>query len=128
MGRAEQRQLAVDLVRIRFGEETIGILFNLRYRRRVNFYQAGLQHYDDNRLKPGLVAHTLAIEHYLVRGESEYDFLGGEPEDVRYKRSLARDVRTLAWIQLQAPTVKMRVLGRLRRVRRRAQAIWRPDP
>lgn len=117
-------QLSVDIIRIRFGQELLGFLFNLRYRGRVNYYQSGLRYQDDNRLKPGLVAHAFAVEHYLARGDHEYDFLGGEPEPVRYKRSLSTDVRGLAWMELQAATPKMRLLGVLRRLRRRTMTTW----
>jgi hypothetical protein len=121
----EPDQLAVDLLRVRFGEETIGLLYNLRYRGRVNFYQSGLRYHRDNRLKPGLVTHALAVDHYLAGGEDEYDFLGGEPGPVRYKRSLSTDIRTLAWIELPAPSLKMRVIDGIRHGRRRVRSIWK---
>jgi CelD/BcsL family acetyltransferase involved in cellulose biosynthesis len=120
-GASAPGELRVDLGRLRFGETPIGFLYNLGYKARVSFLQSGLRYDDDNRLKPGLVAHALAVEHYLAAGESEYDFLGGESEAVRYKRSLSTDARMLAWIQLSAPTVKMRAIGALRRLRRAAR-------
>lgn len=117
--------LAREILRIRFGDEVIAYLYCLRYRGRVNFYQSGLAYHNDNRLKPGLVAHALAIQHYLRVGEDEYDFLGGEPEAVRYKRSLATGTRMLAWVELPSPTSKMRVLRGLRAVSRRARSAFR---
>jgi CelD/BcsL family acetyltransferase involved in cellulose biosynthesis len=121
-GQERGDELAVDIVRIRFGDHTIGFLYNLAYRGRVSFYQGGLHYNEDNRRKPGLVTHTLAIDHYLQRGWNEYDFLGGEPGSVRYKRSLSTAARTLAWIQLPAPSLKMRVLQGLRHGRRRIKS------
>lgn len=115
--------LVTDVVRVRFGSEVIGYLYNLRYRGRVSFYQSGLVYHGDNRLKPGLVAHALAIEHYLATGAIEYDFLGGEPESVRYKTSLSTGKRMLAWVQLPSPTYKMRAIRMLRLARRRARAL-----
>jgi CelD/BcsL family acetyltransferase involved in cellulose biosynthesis len=117
-------ELTAEIVRVSFGEEAIAFLYQLRYRGRVNFYQSGLAYHDDNRLKPGLVAHALAIGHYLQMGASEYDFLGGEPEAVRYKRSLSTDVRMLAWMELPSPTSKMRLLRGLRLARRRVRKLW----
>ncbi len=114
-----------EILRVRFGTEVIAYLYYLRYRGRVNLFQSGLAFHDDNRLKPGLVAHALAIKHYLHLGEVEYDFLGGEPDAVRYKRSLATDTRMLAWVELPSPTSKMRVLRGLRVARRRAWSVFR---
>lgn len=115
-GRAHE--LRPEVVRVSFGAESIAYLYELRYRGRVSFYQSGLAYHDDNRLKPGLVAHALAVEHYLAAGEQEYDFLGGEPEAVRYKRSLATNRRMLAWIELPSPTARMRILRGVRLARR----------
>ncbi|MEQ1855832.1 MAG: GNAT family N-acetyltransferase [Longimicrobiales bacterium] len=114
----QAKELRAEILRVSFGAEAIAYLYQLRYRGRVNFYQSGLAYHGDNRLKPGLVAHALAVEHYLTGGESEYDFLGGEPEAVRYKRSLATSRRMLAWIELPSPNAKMRVL-------RGARLAWR---
>ncbi|MEX2048894.1 MAG: GNAT family N-acetyltransferase [Gemmatimonadota bacterium] len=113
-----------ELLRVSFGREAIAYLYQLRYRGRVSFYQSGLAYHDDNRLKPGLVAHAFAIEHYISLGESEYDLLGGEPEAVRYKRSLATDGRMLAWIELPSPTAKMRLLRGARLARRGVRSLW----
>jgi CelD/BcsL family acetyltransferase involved in cellulose biosynthesis len=113
-----------EILRIRFGTEVIAYLYHLRYRGRVNFVQSGLAYHRDNRLKPGLVAHGLAIEHYLALGSTEYDFLGGEAEAVRYKRSLATERRMLAWVELPSANSKMRVIRSLRLARRRARLLW----
>ena len=109
-------ELRSDIVRVRFGEETIALLYNTVYRGRVSFYQSGVRYADDRKLKPGLVAHVLAVDRYLASGEVEYDFLGGEPQPVQYKRSLSTDVRSLYWARLHAPSVKMGALGATRRV------------
>jgi CelD/BcsL family acetyltransferase involved in cellulose biosynthesis len=114
---------SVDIVRLRFGSESIAFLYNLRHRGAVSFYQAGFRYHDDNRLRPGLVAHAKAVEHYLDSGELEYDFLAGEPDPVQYKRSLSTDIRTLQWIELPSPTLRMAAIGWLRRSRRRARAL-----
>ena len=110
--------LVVDLLRVTFGDRSIGVLYNLRYRSRVCFLQCGLDYEGDNRLKPGLVAHAAAIGHYTELGTLEYDFLGGEPEPVQYKTSLTTHSRTLAWIQLPSPTLKMGILNLTREVGR----------
>jgi CelD/BcsL family acetyltransferase involved in cellulose biosynthesis len=66
--------------------EGVGVLYNFVDRGRVYFYQSGFHYSPDNRLKPGLVMHYLAVEHCLSNPElAEYDFLAG---DSQYKRSL----------------------------------------
>ena len=112
-------ELRATLLRARCGATTIGVLYLLEFCGRANFYQSGLRADDDDRLKSGLVTHVLAVEHYLRAGFAEYDFLGGEPQAARYKQSLATDRRLLAWQELPAPTVWMRLMGWLRRARRR---------
>jgi CelD/BcsL family acetyltransferase involved in cellulose biosynthesis len=117
-----EAELEVDMVRVAFGEHVAGMLYNLRHRGVVSFYQSGFQYEEDNKLKPGLTAHALAVEHYLAAGAREYDFLAGEPEAAQYKRSLANDARTLAWIELPAPTFRMRAIRAARLLRRRLKA------
>ena len=112
-GRSGGEGLAVDLVRVRFGGHTVGLLYNVVYQRRVLFYQSGLRYDADGRLKPGLVSHALAVDHYLRCDDFEYDFLGGESEPVQYKRSLATDRRPLHWAQLVSPGPKMALLRNL---------------
>jgi len=85
----------------------------MRHRGVVTFYQSGLRYEDDNRLKPGLIAHSLAIQHYLDGKASEYDFLAGERGRVQYKQSLGSCKRQLMWIELNAATSKMRLVKRL---------------
>lgn len=105
--------LTVDLVRVRFGEDTVGLLYNVVHQGRILFYQSGLRYDADGRLKPGLVSHALAVSHYLDRDGLEYDFLGGESEPVQYKRSLTTHQRPLHWAHLIAPGPKMGFLRNL---------------
>jgi hypothetical protein len=107
-----------ELVRVTAGEHCIAVLYNLLHAGRVNFYQSGIVYGDDARLKPGLVAHALAVQDYANAGFDEYDFLAGEPQSIRYKASLGTAVRQLVWQDLYRPTAKMRALDLLRRARR----------
>ncbi|MEM7417571.1 MAG: GNAT family N-acetyltransferase [Gemmatimonadota bacterium] len=110
--------LAAHMLRVEFGGETVGILYHLAYRNRVYYYQGGLRYHEDNRLKPGLVSHSLVLQHYLEHGADEYDFLGGEPEPVRYKETLSTNHRILHWGEMSLPTRKMKLIRGLRLVRR----------
>jgi CelD/BcsL family acetyltransferase involved in cellulose biosynthesis len=84
----------IDLIRVRAGDAEVGYLYNFRARGKVYAFQSGLAFVEDARLKPGLLAHALAIEHYARAGLEEYDFLAGE---ARYKRSFGKSQRTLHW-------------------------------
>lgn len=114
-GQTDFDELRVDLVRVRFGDTTLGVLYNLVLRGHVQFYQSGLFYPEDRRLQPGLVTHALVIEHYLTSGEERYDFLGGEPEPVRYKRSLSTDADPLVWANFSSSRPKMSTIRLLRR-------------
>jgi CelD/BcsL family acetyltransferase involved in cellulose biosynthesis len=110
----EPRSLGVDILRVRFGSRTIGLLYNLRRAGVVSFYQSGFRYEpDDNRLKPGLVAHALAVQHYLEAGDREYDFLAGEPEASQYKRSLSTHSRQLLEAEAPTPSLRMWAIGSL---------------
>ncbi len=107
---------SVHLLRVTAGTEVIGLLHSFFHGGRIWFYQSGFAYQADNRGKPGLVTHYLAINHYLANDArvAEYDLLAG---DSQYKRSLAKDQRTLEWIVAQRPTWRVRALNLLRRAR-----------
>lgn len=114
----KESDLSVHVVRVSFGDHVVGYLYNLIDGDVVQFYQSGFEYSDDNKLKPGLTTHTLAVQHYMREGFSEYDFLGGEAAAVQYKESLATDSRTLFWGQLPGASLTTRVAWALRKIRR----------
>ncbi len=119
---------AVDLVRVRAGDAIVGYFYNFIDRGKVYFFQSGLAYENDARLKPGLVSHALAIEHYKRRGLREYDFLAS---DARYKRSLAKQHRDLYWTVLYRDLPWIRFLLLARRLKQAAVSLFRrpkPDP
>jgi CelD/BcsL family acetyltransferase involved in cellulose biosynthesis len=111
---------SIQLLRVAAGEETIGILYNFVKNGKIYFFQSGFRYGSDKHLKPGLVTHALAINHYLNAGFNDYDFLAG---DAQYKRSLAKDCRQMAWVVFQRPRVKFVVIERLRAIKRRLRSI-----
>jgi CelD/BcsL family acetyltransferase involved in cellulose biosynthesis len=116
---------AAQLLRIEAGAEVIGVLYNFVYRGRVYFYQSGFRYTQDNRLKPGLVAHSLAIRYYLEQSTAEeYDFLAG---DSQYKRSLATDSRTLCWSSVRRATVPTLLFYGLRSLKHTYVRLLRKD-
>ena len=78
---------AVELVRVCAGDSAIGYLYNFVYDDRVSFYFGGMRYDKDQRLKPGLVTHTLCIQDHLEGSAGLYDFMAG---DNRYKMSLGQ--------------------------------------
>ncbi len=92
----------VEILRACVGPRTIGMLLNLTANGEVLNYQSAFVEEDDNRLKPGLLTHALAIDLHLAAGSSIYDLLAG---DARYKASLASPRERLAWLSVRPKTL-----------------------
>jgi hypothetical protein len=106
----------VQIVRVAAGRQVIGYLYNFLHNGIAYNYQSGFIYSDDNRLKPGMVCHYLAIQHNLNRGSLKYDFLVGNE---RYKQSLATDAREQVWCLVQRPKLIFRVEDTFRMIKRR---------
>lgn len=104
----------VQLLRISAGEKVLGVLYNFVWQGRVSSYQSGFAFSERNKLKPGLVCHTLAVKHCLDLGLNVYDFLAG---DHRYKAQLSTDRGTMRWLRLERRTTKMGLLRQARDAR-----------
>lgn len=96
----------IQLLRIKYEDNTIGCLYNFIYKNNVYFYQSGINYNLDKRLKPGLIAHVEAIRHNAAEDRKIYDLLGGNS---RYKMSLATHHNRLIWIRLQKPLLKFKI-------------------
>lgn len=92
-----------ELWTLRVGAETVACLYNLRLQGKVSFYQSGIRLFDDNRIRPGMIAHYLAIEEAIETGAKQYDFLLGES---RYKVSLSNAERELVTVRISKPSLK----------------------
>jgi CelD/BcsL family acetyltransferase involved in cellulose biosynthesis len=91
----------IDLLRIAAGPQTIGFIYNFRYRGESLAYQSGFNHTDAGpHSKPGLTCHHQAIQFAAQWGADRYNFLAG---DDRYKRSLADRSENLHWIEVASP-------------------------
>ena len=90
----------VELLEARAGYTRIGFLYQFLHRGRVMAYQAAYPRPADNRHRPGLVMHYLAMERARAAGFKVYDFLAGE---ARYKRSFAQPDKMLVWCRLREP-------------------------
>lgn len=95
----------IQLLKISNSED-IAYLYNFVWRKQVYVLQMGFNYLDDKRIKPGYVAHALAIVHNREKGMSVYDFMHGE---TRYKRSLSNKSMKLYWVVLQRQRLKFTV-------------------
>ncbi len=106
----------VQLLEIRAGEHTVGLLYCFVHEGEVLFYQSGFNYEKLKKLRPGIVSHYLAIEHNLKLGNRKYNFLGGEAQ---YKSSLATGHDTLYWVVASRKNMKSRIELFLRNAKRR---------
>ncbi|WP_165312842.1 GNAT family N-acetyltransferase [Vibrio ziniensis] len=91
----------IELHHIQAGNETIGIVYNFKYRSVIYFYFCAMNYSHSNmssHYKPGLVSHYLLIEKAIKEGAERYDFMGGKG---RYKRTFANKTGTLAVYQYE---------------------------
>jgi len=103
-----------ELVRVTVAGEAIGYVYNFLDRGRVHYYFSGFRFSDDNRLKPGLVCHTLCIERHLDRGMDVYDFMAG---DQRYKLELGQPGPEIVSLAVQRPNWMLAAERPLRRLK-----------
>jgi len=100
-------------------------LYLLSGGRHVAAYQSAMALDEDlQRLKPGLVAHLLAIAEAAAADAACYDFLAGE---ARYKRSLSSAAGWLVWAEQVRPWSYAHLLVLVRRgARRLARGMMGP--
>lgn len=65
----------VQLLKVTSGKEVLGYLYNFVHNNEVLFYQSGFNYLPENKFRPGLVSHTLAIEYNLNANKTKYNFL-----------------------------------------------------
>jgi len=93
----------IQLLKIYNSSEDIAYLFNYIWCGKVYVLQMGFNYSQDKRLKPGYVAHSLAIVHNKRKGMTVYDFMLGES---RYKSSLSNNTTSLYSVVLQRRRLK----------------------
>jgi hypothetical protein len=88
----------IQLLRVHNDSCTIGYIYNFVYGKDILFYQCGFNYLNNNRIRPGIVSHYLAIIYNAKMNYNTYDFLAG---DSGYKRSLSTDANKMSWLILQ---------------------------
>jgi len=112
-----------EMLELSAGKQIMGYLYNFQYADRMYNYQSGFSYIDDNRHRPGLVAHAMAIELAQERGLSVYDFLAG---DAPYKARLGQLMGTMTWCRAQTdrPLLKFeRAARKLYQLARRRRSL-----
>jgi CelD/BcsL family acetyltransferase involved in cellulose biosynthesis len=94
----------IELLRLAAGGLELGYLYNFCRNGRVYAYQSGFDD-EDRRMRPGYVAHALAIERHAAEGDAVYDFMGGAN---RLKASFATDRYAMHWYTIQQPLLRFR--------------------
>ncbi|MGG5886965.1 GNAT family N-acetyltransferase [Falsiroseomonas sp. HC035] len=121
--RAQPRD-ELDLLELRAGAETVGVLYNFRAGDRAYAYQSGFAPADTPHAKPGMSCHALAIARGVQNGDAVYDFLGGAD---RYKQSLANRSEALFWAEQVPRWSALGLAARARQwLRTHAPATRRP--
>lgn len=105
----------VEVLRLSAGTKTLGYLYNFCRGGHVYAYQSGFED-EDRRLRPGYVAHALAIERHCAAGASIYDFMAGSN---RLKESFATDRYVMRWCTIQRPLLRFRAEHAARAVKSR---------
>jgi hypothetical protein len=107
----------VEILNFRAGDHDLGYLYMMLSHKRAYFYLSAINYQDqDNRYKPGMVMHKLAIERYANLGYELYDFLAGH---ARYKESLSNHHYPLCTLHIANRALPHRILHRANRIIKR---------
>ncbi len=96
----------VQLLKISAGDNIVGYIYSLIYKRHVYMIQTGFNYLPDKMLRPGYVCHYMAVEYNRELGADFYNFLA---EDSQYKRSLSNGYDELYSISLQKNRLRFSV-------------------
>jgi CelD/BcsL family acetyltransferase involved in cellulose biosynthesis len=115
---------SVQLVRVRAGDQVLGLLYSMIADGTLHTYQSGFQYAaDNNNARPGLVVTAQTVEYCLANTDLRYFDLMAAGEG-RYKSSLSTGGGELAWYTFTAPTVRNKLRDLVRNVGKRL----RPPP
>jgi CelD/BcsL family acetyltransferase involved in cellulose biosynthesis len=111
----------VHIFKLKAGTRVLGILYFHIMNKTVFFYLQALQYENDNKLKPGLVAHSLITQYYVDLGMSTYDYMGGES---RYKVQMSSDISNLVTLNLKRPRLKLYMEDFARLIKTKLLSKW----
>lgn len=119
-------QSGVQLLRIRAGDKPIGYLYSFVRGGRLFVYQSAFDYQLlEKHGKPGLVTHTLAIQHNAAQGHGYYDLLAGESQ---YKDTLSTVTEPVTWEVWSKPSFRFAAERMGRQAVRRFRQIRAGEP
>lgn len=104
---------SVEMLKLSTPETSLGYTINLIHGGVVANYQSGFSSFDDNKLKPGLICHSMSADYYAAKGARAYNLLAGASQ---YKISLSTDIDTLHWATIQRPHLPFTIERQLRNI------------
>ncbi len=96
----------IQMIRVANEQQDIAYLFNYVWKNRVYVLQMGFNYPDNKRIKPGYLAHAMAVVYNRDNAIQLYDFMHGFS---RYKKSLSDLTENLVWLIWQRPRLKFRI-------------------
>lgn len=94
----EACQTYAPIAKFTAGEQTLGYLYFFLHRKKVYFYLSAINYcLKNNKFKPGLLMHNMAMEYFKNQNVEVYDFLAGY---ARYKSSLSNQEYQLFAVKL----------------------------
>lgn len=110
---------AVQMMRVLAGERPFAYLYNFACGGESAFYLSAIDYEIGESMRPGMLAHWLAIDHNLAVGMRRYDFMTGES---RYKRSLSSETYQQHWLVVRRKRVALLAERALKALRDRLVA------
>jgi hypothetical protein len=122
---SSSQNLVCELLSFKAGDHPLGYLYMMLFDDCAFFYLSAINYRDkDNKYKPGLVMHQLAIEHYAALNFTKYDFLAGK---ARYKESLSTSKYPMYTIELSKRSWKNKALYFVNNLLRKSYQLMRPN-
>lgn len=113
----------IQIIAIQAGDQEVAYLYNFVWKGHVYNYQSGVNYLDmGGKFSPGMVAHSLAIDHNASLGHHTYDLMAGEHQ---YKRALTLQTVQLDWWAVRRPTLPVHAEDGIRRAAKLAHRMSR---
>ncbi len=96
----------IQMVKLANEQQDIAYLYNYVWNKRVYVLQMGFNYSANKRIKPGYLAHAMAVVYNRDNAMQLYDFMHGFS---RYKSSLSDLTEDLVWLIWQRPRLKFRI-------------------
>lgn len=102
----------IQMLRVSAGDRDIGFLYSFIRGKRLYVYQSGFDYTVlEKHGRPGLVTHTLAVQHNAALNFDVYDLMAGESQ---YKSTISTAQETLTWSVWQKPAIRFWIERQLR--------------